>query len=87
MAYLHVGDGYRGRGIRLRLVAECERVAQEAGDKEMVVSATPSVNTVRFYMGCGFAPMTEPLAELYEEEPEDVHLSKRLSLTCELVRS
>ena len=78
LAYLHVSHGYRGRGIGRRLVAECERVARESGDTLMVVSATPSVNTVRFYMGCGFAPMAEPLAELYEEEPEDVHLSKRI---------
>ncbi len=78
LAYLHVSHGYRGRGIGRRLVAECERVAWESGDTLMVVSATPSVNTVRFYMGCGFAPMAEPLAELYEEEPEDVHLSKRI---------
>ena len=44
----------------------------------MVVSATPSVNTVQFYIGRGFAPTAEPLPELYALEPEDVHLSKRL---------
>lgn len=79
LAYLHISHGYRGRGVGQRLVEEMERVAIEAGDTEMVVSATPSVNTVRFYMGCGYAPMAEPLAELFEEEPEDVHLSRRLS--------
>jgi GNAT superfamily N-acetyltransferase len=78
LSYLHVGNGYRGQGIGRRLVAELERVAIEAGDTEMVVSATPTVNTVRFYMGCGYAPMAEPLAELFEKEPEDIHLSKRL---------
>ena len=78
LAYLHVSDGYRGQGVGRRLVAKLERVARAAGDTQMVVSATPTVNTVRFYMGCGFAPMAEPLAELFEEEPEDVHLSKRL---------
>jgi hypothetical protein len=44
----------------------------------MVVSATPSLNTVRFYLHQGFEPMAEPLPELYELEPEDVHLQKRL---------
>lgn len=78
LAYLHVSNGYRGQGVGRLLVVEMERVALEAGDTEMVVSATPSVNTVRFYMGCGFAPMGEPLAELYEKEPEDIHLWKRL---------
>jgi hypothetical protein len=44
----------------------------------MVVSATPSVNTVRFYLRRGFEPMAEPLPELYDLEPEDVHMEKRL---------
>jgi hypothetical protein len=44
----------------------------------MVVSATPSENTVGFYRGRGFAPMAEPLAELLEREPEDVHMRKVL---------
>lgn len=78
LSFLHVGHGYRGRGIGRRLVAELERVAIEAGDTDMVVSATPSVNTVQFYMSCGYTPMAEPLVELFEEEPEDVHLCKDL---------
>ncbi len=45
----------------------------------MVVSATPSLNTVRFYLQRGFEPTAEPLPELYELEPEDVHLQKRLT--------
>ena len=44
----------------------------------MVVSATPSANTVRFYMGRGFEPMGQPLAELVEREPDDVHMHKAL---------
>jgi GNAT superfamily N-acetyltransferase len=79
LAYLHVGNGYRGRGIGRRLAEEMENVARRLGDWEIVVSATPTVNTVRFYMSCGFAPMAEPLPELFEQEPEDVHLSKRLA--------
>jgi GNAT superfamily N-acetyltransferase len=79
LSYLHVSHGYRGRGLGRRLAAELERVAIAAGDTEMVVSATPTMRTVRFYMSCGYAPMAEPLPELYEKEPEDVHLSKRLA--------
>jgi len=76
LAYLHVSDGYRDRGIGGRLSDELERLAREAGDREMVVSATPSLNTVRFYERRGFRPMAEPLAELYALEPEDVHMLK-----------
>lgn len=77
-AFLHVSNGYRAAGIGGRLVAELERVAREQGATAMVVSATPSLNTVRFYLGRGFEPMAEPLPELYELEPEDVHMQKRL---------
>jgi hypothetical protein len=41
-------------------------------------SATPSLSTVRFYLGRGFEPMSEPLPELYKLEPDDVHMQKRL---------
>lgn len=78
LSFLHVNHDHRGRGVGRQLVGELERVAREAGDSEMVVSATPTVRTVDFYMSCGYLPMAEPLPELFEEEPEDVHLSKRL---------
>jgi len=78
LAYLHVSDGYRACGIGGQLSAELERIARDAGDTSVVVSATPSLNTVRFYRRRGFEPMVEPLPELYELEPEDVHLSKEL---------
>lgn len=78
LARLHVSNGYRGRGVGRRLCVLMDDIARAAGDTAMVVSATPSVNTVQFYMGRGFAPTAEPLPELYELEPEDVHLSKRL---------
>jgi len=80
LAFLHVSDGYRGLGIGGRLSDDLERIGREAGDTSMVVSATPSVNTVRFYLGRGFEPMAEPLPELYELEPEDIHMQKRLEL-------
>ena len=78
LAYLQVSDGYRALGIGGRLSHELERIAREAGDTSIVVSATPSLNTVRFYQRRGFEPMAEPLPELYELEPEDVHLQKSL---------
>jgi len=78
LAFLHVSDGYRGRGIGGRLSARLERLGRDRGDAVMVVSATPSANTVRFYRGRGFEPTANPLPELYELEPDDVHLEKRL---------
>ena len=78
LAYLHVSDAYRGRGIGGHLSDGLEALARTAGDSAMVVSATPSLNTVHFYLRRGFEPMAEPLPELYQLEPDDVHLLKRL---------
>ena len=78
LAFLHVSNGYRARGVGGHLTEELERLARDHGDTTMVVSATPSLNTVRFYRRRGFEPMAEPLPELYELEPEDVHMEKQL---------
>ena len=77
-AFLYVSKEYRACGVGRHLSEELERLAREQGDTTMVVSATPSLNTVRFYRRRGFEPMPEPLPELYELEPEDVHMQKRL---------
>lgn len=78
LAYLHVSDGFRGQGIGAELTGRLEEIARHAGDTTIVVSATPSQNTVRFYRGRGFAPTATPLPELLELEPEDVHMEKAL---------
>jgi GNAT superfamily N-acetyltransferase len=78
LAWLHVSNGYRARGIGKRLCEELDDLAREGGDTEIVVSATPSENTVRFYMGRGYRPMAEPFPELFALEPEDIHLHKTL---------
>jgi GNAT superfamily N-acetyltransferase len=78
LAFLHVSAPWRATGIGRRLCEELEEIARTAGDADMVVSATPSENTVRFYLGRGFQPMAEPLAELFVLEPDDVHMTKPL---------
>lgn len=77
-AYLYVSGEHRAHGIGRHLSEELELLARQWGDTTIVVSATPSFNTVRFYLHQGFEPMAEPLPELYELEPEDVHMQKRL---------
>jgi len=78
LAFLHVSAPSRATGVGSRLVEQLEQIARTAGDTDMLVSATPSENTVRFYLGRGFHPMAEPLAELFQLEPEDVHMHKAL---------
>jgi GNAT superfamily N-acetyltransferase len=78
LAFLHVSAPLRATGIGSRLSEQLEQIARTAGDSNMVVSANPSENTVRFYLGRGFQPMADPLPELFELEPEDVHMRKIL---------
>ncbi len=78
LAFLHVSSAVRATGIGGRLCDELDAVARDAGDTDIVVSATPSQNTVRFYLGRGYELMAQALPELYEREPEDVHLKKAL---------
>lgn len=78
LAFLHVSKAFRATGIGRRLSDELDRIARDAGDAEIVVSATPSGNTVRFYLNRGYQLMALPLPELYELEPEDVHMRKAL---------
>jgi len=76
LAYLHVSLAFRSTGIGSRLSDDLEMIARSAGDTEIVVTATPSENTVRFYLGRGYQPMAQPFAELFEREPDDIHMRK-----------
>ncbi len=78
LAFLHVSQGFRSAGIGSRLSVDLELIACRTGDTQIVVTATPSENTVRFYLGRGYWPMLQPLAELYELEPDDIHLAKAI---------
>jgi GNAT superfamily N-acetyltransferase len=79
LAYLHVSEPFRAARVGSRLCEELELIAGGTGATEVVVSATPSENTVRFYLGRGYQPMADPLPELLELEPEDVHMKKQIS--------
>jgi hypothetical protein len=68
----------RGTDIGSRLAGYLDDIVRSAGDTAMVVSATPSKNTVDFYMGRGFLVTAHPLRELVELEPDDVHMRKTL---------
>jgi GNAT superfamily N-acetyltransferase len=78
LAYLHVSREFRSTGIGSRLSVDLELIAQRAGDTEIVVTATPSENTVRFYLGRGYQPMQQPVPELFELEPDDIHMAKAI---------
>jgi GNAT superfamily N-acetyltransferase len=78
LAFLHVSHDFRAAGVGSRLSADLDLVARRAGDTEIVVSATPSGNTVRFYLGRGYRPLAQALPELFELAPDDIHMGKAI---------
>ena len=76
--FLYVDAGCRGQGVGHALVdLVCTR-ALELGAARLYVSATPSRNTVEFYLRRGFAPVTTPDPDLFAREPEDIHILREL---------
>jgi predicted N-acetyltransferase YhbS len=74
LAYLYVSRAYRRRGVGTQLFEAAVTYARAASAKALYVSATPTENTVDFYLnrGCILAP--EPDARLLAAEPDDIHL-------------
>ena len=70
----HVDSNYRHSGFGGRLFRNATRKAKELSAKRLYVSATPSKNTIGFYlhMGCSLASEVNP--ELFKLEPKDIHL-------------
>ena len=78
LAYLHVSSGYRRKGIAKRILNMLIDWVTALDTKKIYVSATPSESAIGFYKSEGFIPTEEPLPELYELEPEDIHMVKDL---------
>jgi GNAT superfamily N-acetyltransferase len=76
---LHMSRPARGRGIGSKLFHAAAEAGRLFGAKATYISATPTENTVRFYLGRGATLISEPDPELFAAEPEDIHLSYRLS--------
>ena len=74
LASLYVSRSCRGRGVGTQLFDSAASSAHEAGASAPYISATPTENTVDFYLnrGCVLAP--EPDPRLLAAEPDDIHL-------------
>ena len=78
LKFLHVIHNVRKQGLGKKLFMIATKKAKSLGAKKMYVSATPSENTVHFYQYLGCVLAEEIDAELFEEEPEDIHLEYTL---------
>ncbi len=78
LAALFVDRAHRRQGIATTLTDEAIRRARGEGAKDLYVSATPSESAVGFYTRQGFTPAQTVDPQLYEREPEDIHLVRSL---------
>ena len=80
LKFLHVDRSYRKKGLGKVLFDKAVEKAQLMGARKLYISATPSENTVNFYIHLGCVVTDELDKELYEFEPEDIHLDFTLPL-------
>ena len=71
---LYISTSYRKKGIGKKLMRLSMEKAKELGAKKLYISATPSRNTVEFYLTMGARLTDEIDKELYELEPYDIHM-------------
>ncbi len=71
---LHVSRDYRAQGLGSQLFEQARVAARRLGARGLYISATPSENTVRFYMRRGSTLLETPDPELFADEPEDIDL-------------
>ena len=74
VVFLHIDKNYRKKGYGKILMNQTKERAKELGAKKLYISATPSKNTVDFYMHLGCLLASEINADLYQLEPYDIHL-------------
>jgi predicted N-acetyltransferase YhbS len=74
LKFLHVSRSARRTGLGRTLFEKAVERARELGARRLYVSATPSENTIGFYLRRGCRLAEEIDAELFALEPEDIHL-------------
>jgi predicted N-acetyltransferase YhbS len=74
LKFLYVNRSHRNRGMATRLFGLARASARARGARRLYISATPTENTVKFYLRLGCTVGREPDAELFALEPDDIHL-------------
>ncbi|HVH04818.1 MAG TPA: GNAT family N-acetyltransferase [Myxococcota bacterium] len=74
LKFISVGRQHRRSGLGRALFERAVARARELGARRLYVSATPSENTIGFYLRRGCRVTDEVDAKLFALEPEDIHL-------------
>ena len=74
LKFLHVSRRHRQSGLGCKLFNKAAARGRELGARRLYISATPSENTVRFYLRRGCRVTDEVDADLFELEPDDIHM-------------
>jgi GNAT superfamily N-acetyltransferase len=72
--YFYVDADQQGRGIGANLMQAAKESAKQLCANQLYISATPSRRTVDFYIKHGAQPLSAPDQQLWQLEPEDIHL-------------
>lgn len=74
LAFLHVSKDYRKKGIGKELIKLAKEKVTELGAKRLYISGSPIKNTIEFYMAIGCKLADEVEKDLFELEPDDIHM-------------
>jgi ribosomal protein S18 acetylase RimI-like enzyme len=75
---MYVTREYRRQGIGRQILDLLSKVAIEKGAKYLYISSTETESAVKFYTSCGSTITSEVDEELFEKEPYDIHVLKKL---------
>lgn len=78
LALLHISRDYRGQGIGRKLCCQIFERARQAGCTSIYVSSIETCRTVDFYRSLGFVVTDEPHPDLFELEPDDIHMIRQI---------
>ena len=74
LKFLHISHSLRKQGLGARLFKKAVDDARKLGANKLYISSTPSENTVNFCLNQGCVVTKDVDEELFELEPEDIHL-------------
>lgn len=75
---MYVSRNYRRQGIATRLMDELSHEAKKRGAKSLYISSTETESAVNFYRSTGSVLTGEVDRELFEREPKDIHMIRKL---------